>query len=93
MAAVKLHLLHYLDLVMSLREFLLQALDFGTQLVDQLDLGVHILRGFVRDKTSLHSVVERADVLFDVLVRRREARHHQRVGVASERLLEQGCQL
>ena len=70
MTTVELHLLHDLDLVMSLSKLLLQALDFGTQLIDQLDLWVDVLCWFVRDETCLHCIVERAYVLFDVLVRR-----------------------
>lgn len=71
----------------------LQAGHFLFQFVDHAHLGVLVLRRDVRDEAGLRGIVQGRYVLLEEAVRRRQARDHECVGVATERLLEEACEL
>ena len=72
-------------------ELFLEVEDLALLLVHNEELGVDVLGGQVRDLRGPARVVERAQVLFEVFVGGRQASDHERVGVASQTLLQQAC--
>ena len=82
-AFLRRHLRQHLDVLVGMRKFVLQAGDLLAQLIDQFDFRVDILRWLIRNEAGFHGVVERRQVLFNVLVGGRQAGDHQRVGVTA----------
>lgn len=68
-----------LDVVVGLPKFCLQVSHLHFHLVHLHELRINILSWQIRNHAGSSSVVERADVFFQVAIRGRKASHHQRV--------------
>ena len=74
-------------------ELLLQLIDVLLLLHDELGARILVYFRLVGDMLGLACVLERLEVLVEELGERRQVRNHEAVGVASETLSEDGCQL
>lgn len=82
-----------LNVIVGILELFLQISNLLLLVVHDDHLGVHILGWQVRDLGCSASIVQCAQILLKVSVRRRETCHHERVGITSQTLLEQACEL
>lgn len=70
-------------------ELFLEVEDLALLLVHDEELGVDVLRRQVGNLRGPARIVQRAQVLLEVLVGGRQARDHERVRVATQALLQQ----
>lgn len=62
------HLRQHLDVLVCMSQLVLQARDLLTQLVDKLDLRVDVLSRLIRNERRFHGVVQRREILLNILV-------------------------
>ena len=87
------HFTEHLYVRVCLCQLSLKAGYFGAKLVYDFDFGVDVLGRFVSYKASFHSIIERRQILFNIVIRRSQTSDHQRVWISAQWLLKQRCQL
>ena len=80
-------------MIVGILELFVQVANLLFLVIHDDHLGINILGRQVGDLGSSTRIVKCAQILLEVSIRGRETCHHECVGISSQTLLEQACEL